>query len=283
MEALLVTTKRNIDILKDCCEGLMYSDDVSCLRIVCPEDQVSYFRNYIQKNNMSNIKVTNEENILPHSVKSYIIAELGENQHRSNWYYQQFLKWHSILLQCDKDVLIWDADTVPLRKLKFKEKGRYYLTSAREHHKPYFQLINSLFPEVKLQKKSFISQHQIVNKDHLNLLCDVLGGSSGAIPEYIVSIMTNIDKNVNSSFSEYETYANFVLHNFPRHYIPVSKNWFRGGNDVLKVSDASKRIKWFKRNTKFEFVAFEFHKRTVLKSMIAITKICLNWKIFKRE
>lgn len=40
----------------------------------------------------------------------------------------------------DDYFLIWDADTIPLRKLEFFDgQGRMLLTKAEEYHPPYFQ------------------------------------------------------------------------------------------------------------------------------------------------
>ncbi len=67
-----------------------------------------------------------EYSVLPESLfvgglKARIEARLPEyNRHRAGWYLQQFIKLAAVKHFGEYgDVLIWDADTVPLKRIRF--------------------------------------------------------------------------------------------------------------------------------------------------------------------
>src|ERR1700679_2147205 len=59
----------------------------------------------------------------------------------AGWYFQQFLKLQFAFVEpADDFYLIWDADTIPLRPMRFFDSsGRMLLTKAMEYHTPYFE------------------------------------------------------------------------------------------------------------------------------------------------
>src|SRR6266487_785735 len=84
----------------------------------------------------------------------------------AGWYFQQLLKLQYAFVEpADDYYLIWDADTVPLRSLRFFDSaGRMLLTKATEYHAPYFETYRRLLGEDPKREFSFISQHMLVQK-----------------------------------------------------------------------------------------------------------------------
>lgn len=79
------------------------------------------------------------------AVRKVLKLHLGINL--VGWYFQQFLKMGFALTSFAKeDYLVWDADTVPLNHLAFKDNpGHYLFMPKTEHHEPYFSTIDKLF------------------------------------------------------------------------------------------------------------------------------------------
>ena len=68
---------------------------------------------------------------------------------RSGWYIQQFLKMNYCNICQDKYYLVWDSDTIPVKKVKmFKSNGKPFFDVKTEYNKPYFITIKNIFPEL---------------------------------------------------------------------------------------------------------------------------------------
>ena len=117
----------------------------------------------------SRVEFLDEDNVFEkltlHNIEQ-ILEYLVGNQKRSGWYFQQFLKMAYAYICEDAYYLIWDADTVPLNKIEFRNDGKYYFTMKTEYHKPYFDTLEKLFSgEVKKHNQmSFISEQMIIDK-----------------------------------------------------------------------------------------------------------------------
>jgi hypothetical protein len=187
------------------------------------------------------------------------------------WYLQQFLKIEYCRQSVASHCLVWDADTVPLRALRFFDTtGRIYLTKAEEFHKPYFHTFRELFGVSAPSAQSFISQHMFVECGAMRSMCtlieerhrvahwtDALGAILEAHPE-----RTNL-------FSEYETYANYMLLHEPEKVATRQVPWARcqsrksWGLSLRQVSEA--------RKAGLSFAAYEskdaIWSRVLLKSL----------------
>jgi hypothetical protein len=129
------------------------------------------------------------------------------------WYLQQFLKIEYCRQTNAEHCLVWDADTVPLEKLQFlDERGRIYLTKAEEYHKPYFFTIEKLFGVRAAAESSFVSQHMFVKCEFMRSMCRMIEErfDVGHWTDALGSVLESHPDRANL-FSEYETYANYLL------------------------------------------------------------------------
>lgn len=138
---------------------------------------------------------------------SYLLSKLG-------WYFQQFLKMSFSISQYASDnYLIWDADTIPTRNICFFENNKILICKKTEHHKDYFNTMENLLGYGKLVDFSFISEHMMVKtsymKDLLNVICE-----KDRTIIFWQNIIKNIGANTLLGFSEFETYGNFLVHNY---------------------------------------------------------------------
>jgi hypothetical protein len=71
----------------------------------------------------------------------------------------------------DKYYLIWDADTIPVKRVKMFNLNKPFFDVKTEYHKPYFETMNKLFPKLrKLYNYSFISEHMVINTEFMKAL-----------------------------------------------------------------------------------------------------------------
>ena len=177
----------------------------------------------------------------------------------AGWYFQQFLKLQFAFTQPEDDFyLIWDADTIPLRPLRFFDAdGHMLLTKATEHHLPYFETYRRLFKAEPNREFSFISQHMLVQK---SIAREMLTQIENSVPEKeswawrIMHSLPEIDNN--HLFSEYETYGHYLKNRYPDRVRFVDRPWLRAGSQITRGGVPSKRLlEELARD--YDFVSFE--------------------------
>ena len=144
--------------------------------IICPAIDVNEFEsNFFDYKNV-NIISENKYLTLPQFsdiALSCLSAEQlePEDQRILGWYYQQVLKITFLLSNVSKNnlVVMWDADTVPLVKIKFFQKNQAQLYGSRvEFHQPYFETLSLIF--AKLPKKFSAFTIQFFNCNYYDML-----------------------------------------------------------------------------------------------------------------
>lgn len=206
------------------------------------------------------------ENCGPAMIRSKVN---GENLARVHWLFQQFIKINAITrsgLDDNDLVLIWDADTVPLRRLDFVEaiSGNVSFYHGKECHMPYFATIERLLGFGKMTEKSFIAQCMPVRVGWVNQL--VHGIESKFNSSYVTAILDLLPGESGSEFSEYETIGTWVLRNHPDEVVFKTRNrWLRSGANILKANPAGSGsrlilggLSWY-----YDFVAIERWSRPV--------------------
>jgi hypothetical protein len=147
--------------------------------------------------------------------------------HMHGWYLQQFIKIQIASEQYKESiVLIWDADTVPLRPLNFiGSNGELYYFVGTEYHEPYFTTLRTLLNIDKLTPYSFIAQCIPLKASTAKSLIVELGGN-----DWVDNIMKSLSDGSDCLFSEYETIGNYVLANNHNPVIFVPAPWLRDGD-----------------------------------------------------
>ena len=171
----------------------------------------------------SSIGFVDESSLIPfdtvHKVMEKHLAEIlqGESCPRgaTGWYYQQFLKMQYARVCKDEFYMVWDGDTIPCRPINmFSEAGAPYLDLKYEYHEAYFETLETLLPGMrKCIKKSFISEHMLINTKLMCQLLDKIESNSliegDTFWEKIIHAIPP-RRIVDSAFSEFETYGTFV-------------------------------------------------------------------------
>jgi hypothetical protein len=220
--------------------------------VIVPESDEIDFR----KKTPQAIEVINERRYT-----GYIERILKPNFNRRNcgrygWYLQQLIKLSALEESREADVyLIWDADTVPLKKLRFRNDGSLNYYKAAEHHFPYFDAIKRLLGLNKIVPHSFISQcfpiKGIWMKEFVHFV-----ESRHDIP-WIEAIISTTDFRIGSGFSEYETLGTFCFSHFPAEMSFLDSNWTRSGNSLIGSAERIYDPLVQPLLNRFDYAAFE--------------------------
>ena len=185
--------------------------------------------NFIKKNFLreNSLFILDEDKIIP-NIKLIDVAntikEYGGKAERAGWYYQQFLKMnisrHPLI---SKYYLIWDSDTVMLKKIYFFDKSnKLIINKSKEFHKPYFQTIRN-FGLLKTNNFSFISEHMLVSSSIMNNLISLIENENSKNHSWVKTIISSINKDhlneTGSGFSEFETYGTYLYKYHPDSFV----------------------------------------------------------------
>lgn len=177
---------------------------------------------------------------------------------REGWYLQQLLKL-SVLFSLDtnQNVVLWDSDTVPLRKIRFFSRtGSVFFYGGTEFHAPYFDKVFSLTGMKKIVGPSFIAQCMPVRTDWSHAFFSYLQQDGEPWYQKIISILTPRER---SGFSEYETLGTFFSHQNAGLVCWQQGTWFREGFSAFGSPEA---VPWFEEDDVGpDFVAFEEWER----------------------
>ena len=123
-----VSLENNIPLIKENYENFKKIYNTVKIYVVCPKSQVKKFKD---KLDFKEIKIINEDQILSFRDFKKMFIKLSRKKNyqkkftsRLKWYYQQILKIIFIFkfIEKNKNLIIWDADTIILKKIDFYKK-----------------------------------------------------------------------------------------------------------------------------------------------------------------
>lgn len=219
-----------------------------------------------------------ESTIVSFDKVAAILDDILGNHGRTGWYLQQFIKM-SYSLMCEEDYyLLWDSDTIPLKKIEmFDNDGTPYFDMKKEYHKAYFDTIENIFGYKKEDKMSYISEHMIVKSSLMrDMIKDIQAKSEIAGDDYFEKILRSVCMSdlPSSGFSEFETFGTYCAYNAPNVYkkrVWHSMRW--GGQFIDKSTLTQEKIDWLARN----YNALSFEKFDQLVSFYNF----INTKLFR--
>ncbi|MER5139602.1 MULTISPECIES: DUF6492 family protein [Enterobacterales] len=194
---------------------------------------------------------------------------------RFGWYLQQFLKMEfSRSPYCQGDYLIWDADTILLKKINFHDGEKIIFTKGKEKlNKYYVSTYTKLLGIPEGESFSLISQHLYIDN---NIMKNMLYEIESKFSCYFGSaILNNIEGNSPSLFSEYETYANYYIYK-KNSYEIIDREWFRHAAAICKFGSSLKTIA--EKFPNCDYVAMEKFDRTPKGKIKGIIKY-YNYKM----
>ena len=246
---------KDIPILHFSLPAILNYISASSYFLVCDELDVKRFQ--IFKN--LNFSIVSDQSVLGENFRYLNIR----NKKLYSWYKQQVVK----LLLCNQQkpndiILLWDGDTVPLKRLDFFKNNRLNIRLSHEYHPMYFISILQILNLRKITPKSFISQCFLLKASWSQLMCQAIEKNMG---ENFVTVVSNL---ANSSklqcFSEYESLGTYIHKYFFYEINLIERDWLRFGSSIFKSPD---KLNNFNIGTQFEYVSFESWDKASIKAI----------------
>lgn len=194
---------------------------------------------------------------------------------RTGWYFQQFIKMAYCYCAKTDYYLVWDADTIPIRKLYFFDKNKPIFSMKKELHEAYFDTINSLLGLKKSTKLSFIAEHMLFKTTYMKELIEEISRHD----KWYFNIINSIRKNdlPLSGFSEFETYGTYVINYHKGVYIQKKYHSLRNGKELFGNIPNKEVVQWISKN----YSAISFEKSQTYDYRIKFYKNSLFRKLVK--
>lgn len=217
------------------------------------------------------------------AIRAALVERLGDGmRHRLGWYIQQFAKIEALRRAGPGLGLIWDADTLPLRDLRFQtETGAFLVYGAEEYHRPYFATIERLLGLPRAVDFSFIAQCLAMPGDWVEACCAEMAQSTGG--DWMQAVVAAIDPAQPSSFSEYETLGTWMVHRHPGVVVVAPGAWFRHGSGLLGPLRTASPKALARLAEGYDFVAFERWRprgRRLLQLRFWLSRLPLARRLF---
>jgi len=184
-------------------------------------NKIFFSKNFLIK---YNVVLLDENKIIP-SLNFSEVKKIMDNHFDKSitiygWYFQQFLKMGFSLSSFAKDkYLIWDADTIPLKKMCFIENDKMVITPKSEFHQPYFDTLNRLLGLNKTVDFSYIAEHMMIDVTIMRNLILEIEKSNVEGNIWYEKIINAVGFSHPNGFSEFETYGTYSYINYPDRYV----------------------------------------------------------------
>ena len=227
-----VSLKRDIPlILKNYLNFKKFYKQIT-IYVICPSKELFFFKDGL---NYKEFQIIPEDHIISlNNFEKIFLQCSGEINYKSefksrlNWYYQQILKlsfMFNFFNEKRKNLIIWDADTIILKKISFFEKDKSInYGTFNEFHKQYYITNLKLLGALPQYYISFLNQFVSVTYDEILFLEKKLFNEKNKdksklpfkISELILKNIFSEHKIYNGSmFSEFELIgqSNYLLNN----------------------------------------------------------------------
>ena len=194
--------------------------------VYVPDNQVSEFMAITD----NRIEVLSEDLLgAEYTEKLQQQINLRGNSKRYQWYLQQFYKIEALLRADSQSVVIWDADCVPVQKIKLFDENRepIYMQASQEFNYDYFETIEKMLNIQRVQDFSFIIPGFPISKEWVIEFAQYFQDKHGI--NWYDSIIENTPFERMSGFSEYETLGTWIANKYPNSWSKVDVKWERLG------------------------------------------------------
>ena len=215
-----VSLKGNIPIILDNLKSFNKLYKKNYFYIICPSKEKKFFKQKIKK---KNVKIIDENDLISFKKfrdisNKYLKKKVYYKtiQNRLTWYYQQILKLSfmiNFIEKNKKNMTIWDADTILLKKLEFNNKKfTNYFGTTSEFHKAYYVTNEQILGHLPKYFISSLAQFVSASPSEIDFLVKNLRQkqkknkkTSIWLTKIIMSSIAKVHDRYNGSmFSEYE-------------------------------------------------------------------------------
>ena len=234
MRITSVAKKYTLPVWKYASRSLMRFFPEASISVIVPDRDIRLFR----RATPAGIEVYGESGYVG-KFEKYLREKSGAvNPARTGWYRQQLIKLEALarFRSGKEQLVIWDADAVPLRHIHFfgEEGDPRYLRSVRPtfdnrgnsyglFHPPYAASTKTLLGLETVVSHSWITQAFPIRGDWVSAFIDRVERIHGCA--WWDAIIRSIDFRENSGFSEYEALGTFVSNEYPQRIQYSSMDW----------------------------------------------------------
>ena len=207
IDVVIPTVSKDFKLIDDVISSFAkLNHEINKIYIVAPQNQeiISYC-------NSHGLNFVDERTILGYGKEA--IEYKVDGVDRSGWMLQQLIKLSGEKVVEMDNYFILDSDTIIADNFSLIENGKWIFYQNEEWHEYYFRTFQKMFGYKTENKLSFTSHMMIFNKDILRSMKKELEVKHGTSWDQVY--LSTIDPNEASCVSDYDTYANYVLCNYP--------------------------------------------------------------------
>ncbi|HEV2694993.1 MAG TPA: DUF6492 family protein [Verrucomicrobiae bacterium] len=263
VDVVAACLKRDLPLLSLAHKNLQRFVAMKQLHVITARNDFPHFANALGRE----VVLLDENEMIPGvTLAALKVIPLAKFSQGPGWYFQQLLKFQFAFQKtADDHYLIWDADTVPLRRLElFDAGGRMLLTKAQEYHRPYFQTYEKILGRPAQREFSFIAQHMVIRKSILREMLGEIERHCAGDENWAWKIMRNLAGEGSNRFSEYETYGHYLKEKHPETAVFRDLPWLRHGASECGRHPSAAALE--KLGEKYFYASFEeserFYRRT---------------------
>ncbi|MDD3036330.1 DUF6492 family protein [Bacteroides sp.] len=203
IDVVIPVIEKDLRILPLCLEAMkrFVTNRIQAIYLVSPDNEVvkAFCREH-------GLVFVDEATVLGYGVRD-IHYILSDGSDRSGWIFQQLLKL-SGKIGISPYFLVIDADHILLRPHTFLTKeGKTVFYRSREYHAPYYEAIWKLLGWNKYPLLSYVAHKMLFSREMLETMKQEIHIHTGKTWDQ--AVLSILDVNQLSCFSEYETYGNY--------------------------------------------------------------------------
>jgi len=212
LDVVIPTAGKDFNVLQACVKSLEnVRQKVNKVFIVAKQDEA--ITGFCRQNGLQFV----DETLVLGYGKERIGNYWVEKWDRSGWVLQQLIKLSADKFVTTENYLVVDSDTIMLRPISFfkNQKPIHYL--SEEWQPEYFTSFEKMFGYKSASRLSFVSHMMVFNCEKLQQMKKEIEDRNGKAWDEV--FLSCVDKSKMSPVSEYETYGNWLLKNFPGYQI----------------------------------------------------------------
>lgn len=203
IDVVIPVIEKDLRILPLCLEAVkrFVTNRIQAIYLVSPDNEVikAFCREH-------GLEFVDEATVLKYGVCD-IHYVLTDGNDRSGWIFQQLLKL-SANIGNSSYFLVIDADHILLRPHTFlTKKGKTVFYRSREYYTSYYEAIWKLLGWNKSPLLSYVAHKMLFSRETLETMKKEIHIHTGKVWDQ--AILSILDINEFSCFSEYETYGNY--------------------------------------------------------------------------
>lgn len=252
-EVISVCSAKDIDVWTVAAKHIVQFISAKQYTVIVPDSQVALFTAATKEP----YQVKPESQFVGNLKEKIVQTLTQENQDRVGWYLQQFVKISAVLAREHRDVvLIWDADTVPLKKLTFiNSSGQFIYYKGDEYRKSYFDFIERALGLKRTQNFSFIAQSLVLKVAWAHELFKYLESKFQLL--WMDVVLRQLDPAEPAGFAEFETLGSWIWNHHRDEIVISDRPWYRNGFSLVGNPLQLSNLVWSGLAKSFDFVSFE--------------------------